>query len=338
MIGCYIHHQGSGHLHRTLAWSRSWEQRTGTPVTGLSTLPEPPDWNGTWLRLPSDEPEPDAPGIDPAPGGALHWAPMNHPGLRKRMSRISEWIMRARPELLVVDVSVEVALLARLHGVPVVTVAQPGDRRDTAHQLGYSVSAAVAGFWPAEAEGLLLRTDSGPPTVPVGALSRFDAAEPLPGGGGGSRAPQVTVMSGRGGGPLPEETAEAVQAALPQAQVTVLGGPGTWVSDPFPALRGADVVVTAAGQNSVAEVAAARTPAVVVPMDRPHEEQQRTAECLARGPWPALRAPAEGTAEAWRRTLQAALGLDGAGWAGWARQDAAERFVDLLLPVTGRTA
>lgn len=37
MIGYYVHHHGSGHLHR----ARSLAAVLGRPVTGLSTLPRP---------------------------------------------------------------------------------------------------------------------------------------------------------------------------------------------------------------------------------------------------------------------------------------------------------
>ena len=54
--------------------------------------------------------------------------------------RLSAWIARRRgPRVIVVDVSVEVALLARLHGVPVVSVVLPGERDDAAHRLGLDV-------------------------------------------------------------------------------------------------------------------------------------------------------------------------------------------------------
>lgn len=44
------------------------------------------------------------------------------------MAQLSGWIASERPRLLVVDVSVEVALLTVLCGVPTVVVAMPGTR------------------------------------------------------------------------------------------------------------------------------------------------------------------------------------------------------------------
>jgi hypothetical protein len=44
----------------------------------------------------------------------------------------------------------------------------------------------------------------------------------------------------------------------------------------------ADVVITHAGQSCVADVAAARRPAIVLPQPRPFDEQHATAETLRR--------------------------------------------------------
>jgi hypothetical protein len=110
VIGWYIHHVGLGHLHR----AQAVRQQLGRAVTGLSSLPRPSDWEGPWICLPRD----DETEYDPTAGGHLHWAPVHDDGLRNRMAIMSSWIQRCRPELIVSDVSVEVALLARLHGGP----------------------------------------------------------------------------------------------------------------------------------------------------------------------------------------------------------------------------
>ena len=46
-------------------------------------------------------------------------------------------------------------------------------------------------------------------------------------------------------------------------------------------LRQSSVVFTHCGQNALAEVAASRVPAVLVPEDRPHDEQHSLAWALA---------------------------------------------------------
>lgn len=52
-------------------------------------------------------------------------------------------IATLRPRRMVVDVSVEVALLCRLAGVPVTVMAMPGERGDAVHGLGYDIADEI---------------------------------------------------------------------------------------------------------------------------------------------------------------------------------------------------
>jgi hypothetical protein len=312
VIGYYVHHQGRGHLHR----ARALAAPLGEPVTGLSSLPRPDGWSGEWLHLDRDDlaGAPD----DPSARGRLHWVPVGDDGLLRRGARLSAWLDRARPRLVVVDVSVEVALLVRLHGVPVVGVVQPGVRTDPAHLLGYDVAATLVAFWPPGATDALL---PGLPAavrdrvVALGGLSRFPVALPRPRRPG---PPRAVVLSGGGGGWAGEFT------RAPGWEWTVLGR-GGWTDDPRPVVEDADVVVTHAGQNALAEVAAARRPAVVVPQDRPHDEQRVTAGFLRAPAWPAVVEDAVAADH-----LDAARALDGSAWAGWCDGRAADRFAEVV--------
>ena len=64
-------------------------------------------------------------------------------GLLRRGAAVVRWVERHRPSLVVVDVSVEVTLLVRLLGVPVVVVAMQGDRHDRAHRTAYDAATAL---------------------------------------------------------------------------------------------------------------------------------------------------------------------------------------------------
>lgn len=338
MIGWYIHHQGRGHLHRATAVAQAAAAR-GLQITGISSLHEPPDWpvGADWVQLDRDDtagPD-DGEFREPTASGALHWAPLRHPGLRRRSAQLSAWIDHVAPQLLVADVSVEIALLARLHGIPVVTVALPGDRTDPAHRLGYEISSAVVGMWPAEASRIL----AGAAEVhALGGLSRFtpknraDSAERAAAHqtGPGNQQLEVLVLSGGGGGAVTAAAIAQLRRTLPQARISVLGGEGSWEADPWPLLLRADLVLTAAGQNSIAEIAASRTPALVTALDRPHQEQAHMLDALERGPWPALRAPAPEDDAGWDRAVTQALNLEGQDWASWSDGGAAERFAELL--------
>ena len=310
MIGYYVHHLGQGHL----AMARCIAAHLDDRVTGLSSLACPADWPGDWLRLPRDDT--GHPAVEPTARGQLHWAPLGHPGLRDRMAAIAGWIQRSAPSVIVVDVSVEVATLARLMGVPVISIVLPGNREDPAHRLGHALAQTLIAPWPASMSALL--AGQGPETArirAVGAFSRFDGRAPEPGPPG--RRPSVLVLHGSGGSEITPDHVRAAAAATPGWEWRILGGAaGPWLDDPWPALCHADVVVTHGGMNAIADVAAARKPAVVVPQARPHGEQLATGRALdhaglavVTSQWP--------RAASWPSVLSAALERGGARWASW---------------------
>jgi hypothetical protein len=334
MIGYYVHHVGSGHLHRALAVTEALAE----PVTIMSTLPRPASLpECSWVELAADDGPASAEDhrIDVTARERLHWAPVAHDGLRRRAAQLSSWIASARPRLMVVDVSVEVALLCRLHGVPVVCVVLPGRRTDPAHQLGFDIAEALVAAWPPEATPAMLpglSNDVRNRVIAVGGLTRHATATERP------RAPgrRAVLLLGKGGHDIDQAAVEHMLASTPDWRWDLLDGhPDRWLADPAPALRAADVVVTHAGQNAIAEVAAARRPAVVLPQDRPHDEQRTTARVLADGPWPVVvehAFPAGG----WPERLRTAAALDGTTWDGWCDGLAVQRFATLLQQIEPR--
>ncbi len=331
MIAYYVHHHGSGHAHRAAAIAA----RLRSPVVGLGSGPAPAGWPGRWVRLPGDA---GGAADDATAGGTLHWAPRRHPGLHERTRMISAALAGAA--LLVVDVSVEVALLGRLHGVPVVVMAQPGDRTDRPHRLAYDLAERLLAPWP-ERPAPDWPAAWTAKTVHLGAVSRFDGRqEDGPQQARRVVARRVLALWGSGGLDVGPAEMRAAAAATPQWSWEVIGPPadGTgpanltwrgWVDDVWPELGAAGVVVTHAGQNALAEVAAARRPAVVVPQRRPHAEQVATGDALRRaglgvvtGAWPAP--------QAWPGVLEQAQARGGAAWKGWSRGDGAARAAALL--------
>ncbi|RBY81425.1 hypothetical protein DQ239_02230 [Blastococcus sp. TF02-09] len=328
MIGWYVHSHGAGHRQRLAAVSRHLR----TPVTAFGSAPSPEDFAGDWIRLERDD---DGP-VDRASataGGALHWAPLHHPGLQHRHAVIAAWIAAARPRLMVTDVSVEVTALARLCGVPVVVFAMLGDRDDPPHRLGRSLATTLVAPWPAPRDRPP-RNDAGTPVVHVGAFSRFDG-RPRP--AGAPRPGTVLVLFGSGGRDVSDADFRAARAATPgwTWEYRVPGaaeGAGT-DDDVWAALHRAEVVVVHGGHNAVAEVAAARRPAVVVAQDRPFGEQRRRAELLraeglvALDRWPA--------APEWPGLLERARAAGAGPWERWAPGDGAQRAAAVLDAAAG---
>lgn len=323
MIGYYIHHHGRGHLVRAQAIADA----LGEPVTGLSSLPRPAHWRGPWVTLARDD---DPPHARADAHGRVHWAPVGNAGLRGRMAAVSAWIADARPAAVVVDVSVEIGLLVRLHGVPVVAVAVPGERADAAHALGFDIADAILGAWPADAPRVVhgLSDAAARRVHAVGAIARYAPAEIDP-----PASRDVLVLAGAGGDGFTPGIVAAARAATPEWTWRHIGGAGTWVEDPWPLLLAARVVVTHAGENALAEVAAARRPAIVLPQPRPHAEQTTTARALAQWQLPAVVRPRTPGPAEWPDLLARAAALDGSGWARWNDGDGARRAASVIRSV-----
>ncbi|WP_051472120.1 hypothetical protein [Patulibacter minatonensis] len=335
-VGWYVHHHGAGHLHRFLAV----RELLGPEVVGLGSLARPASVpEDGWVQLPGDVPdgEPD----DPTAGGTLHWAPRRVAGLRARTARIAAWVAEHDPAVLVVDVSVEVALLGRLLSVPTVVVAQRGRRTDRPHAAAYAGASAVLAPWTAATHA----PGDGPPEdrlVLCGAVSRFDRLSPdRP-----ERAPaadprRVLVLVGAGGHDLHAQDVVAAAAATPGVVWEVAGAlrvPDGRVTDRGPdadvraLLHATDVVVGTAGGNVVAEVAAARRPLILLPQARPFGEQRRQASLLQSAglaatlaAWPAP--------EAWPELLRDAAARPVGRWSAHHDGRGAERMATAVRAV-----
>jgi UDP-N-acetylglucosamine--N-acetylmuramyl-(pentapeptide) pyrophosphoryl-undecaprenol N-acetylglucosamine transferase len=309
-IGIYAHHHGGGHAARSGAIGAALGDR-GAAVTYLSSLPARWPGPGEAIELPLDTDRGPDPGGTPA---ELHFAPLGSAGLAARMAAIAGWIDSWRPDLLLVDVSVEVAILARLCGVPFAYLRQTGVRDDPPHRLAYSWSAGLLAPFPQWLERRDTAYDIIERTGYVGAVTRFDG-DPRP--PDGERPRRALVLGGCGA------AAEEIAAAAP----------GWEVLDPRPVdldlLAGCDVVVAPGGANAVAEVAFARCGLVCVPQPRPFAEQVARGEDLERhGAAVVLwEAPAPGD---WPRLLEAARERRVA-LAAWADGEGAGRAADYLI-------
>ena len=314
-IGIYVHHHGAGHAARAGAIGRALRER-GAGVTYLSSLPAERLGPGESVLLPLDtdrRPE-GAPGETPK---ELHFAPLGSAGLAARMAAIASWVERRRPHLMLVDVSVEVAMLARLCGVPFAYLRQAGERDDPPHRLAYRWAAGLLAPYAEWLEPAGTPDSIRERSAHVGAITRFDgAARPRSGG-----RPRRALVLGECG-PLTAEIADAA--------------PGWQILGPrdvdLELLARCAVIVAPAGANAVAEAAFARCGLVCMPQARPFDEQvargkdlerHDAAVVLARPPalerWPSLLEDA--------RDRRGALEL-------WADGEGAGRAADYLIALT----
>jgi hypothetical protein len=253
------------------------------------------------------------------------------------------WIEQESPSLLFVDGPIDVALFARLAGVPVAILRRHGRRpAHLAEVIGTSVVGELAPY-PEELEA----RGAGRPrsTVHAGLLTPHagrpvdrEAARAQLGLQDGERL--VTVLGGPGGLEVADERLRQAAAAVDGWRWHHLGRDGNdpadapvrrfgWVDDPWVHLVAADVVVAGASPISVADVAHAGAPLVVVPRRLEDREERRFADALgaAGAAVPLVTWP---DPPRWRATLDAAASLDGGRWRALADPGAVARAAEWL--------
>lgn len=312
-IGYYVHHHGEGHRQRAMAIAAASPGRFTLIGTGVETLSGPFDV----LELPDDRI--DGKGFSGEDGAAdrpnsLHYAPIGHPGVRERMRRVAAWIAEMRPALMIVDVSVEVAMLARLCATPTVYVRLAGARWDAAHLDAFR-----------GAQGLLApfdrRCEDGAAPEWVRAKTCYVAGLGATTTSSGRAGNVVLAAFGRGGArSTAADLAEAARAT-PDRRWRAIGpidpiddAPANldiagWVDGATEEIAAADVVVAGAGDGVLAAVAAAGRPFVCIPEDRPFAEQRAKAVALE-GAGAAVVLSRWPDACSWPRVLQQAEALD----------------------------
>lgn len=332
VIGWYVHHHGFGHVARFLAV----HPHVRGPVRAFSSLPRPAGLGDEveWVVLPDDADivdredgtRCDPRAADPTVRGALHWAPHDHPGHRARLTRIAERAADVR--VMVVDVSAEVVAFARLLGLRTVAVTQPGERTDPAHALAYDLADRILAPWAhgaVPAGALARRTDR---VVWTGGISRYDGRT-----ADRTDAERSVLFLGR---VLADDVLRDAEERLSAAgwRTRAIGhDASSRIDDPWPLLSTHTVVVSAAGQNSVADLAAAGARAVVVAQDRPFDEQRHTACALHR--WGLARVAPDDVDAAAITALVEAAATDDPDWSRWQVAGAAERAaeaIEAMLP------
>lgn len=328
----YAHQHGSGHVRHAANLIRA-------EVADVTVATAHPD-AATMLPAGTDTvalpPDLVAGHVQPA-RSPLHWTPVG-PAIRERFAVLHDAARRVRPDVCVVDVSVEAALFLRLAGFPVAHRRMHGDRTDAAHRLVYAEADALFAHYRAPLEDPAWQAEFGDRTVHLGVpdltgrLGR--PARPAQEGAGlasdgtasSAVAPRVVAVTGTGGGGVAAADLARAARQTPGAQWHVIGPvrdapdpdaggdaalPANltlhgWTDDVAAALAGADAVVVSAGHNAAVDAARCGRPVVLAPEPRPFDEQHRFAEAVERAagvPWCAWEDPEADWAGALCRAL-----------------------------------
>ncbi len=355
-IAFFVHHQGRGHANRTMAVAAEFARDRAVSV--LTADPHLFDGFGRDIEIVA---LPNMIGAavptprlyaEPTPQ-VMHCVPLGLDAMRRTMRAILDHLDERGIGLFVVDVSAEIALLARIASVPAVQIRMHGDRSDIGHVGAYEACVGMlAPFderleqdeYPAHLRaktfysgGLCTSIDRVPERAEARAKLGLDPQREI-----------VVAVTGGGGSGTPYAPLTVAARAEPDALWLTLGpthreGHETdfsnlrelgWVPSVTDYLAAADIVIASAGDNTVHEVARVGGRLIVMPEWRYFAEQTRKAEALVRL-GAAVQAPIwPGDLQGWRELLARARALDGTTLRGLYAPEAAARAAGWLEELT----
>lgn len=316
----YVHHHGAGHIMRAIAIAQHLKDSTltflGSDLNAYQAMiPE----NVKCIHLPIDLPAASEPSVAKKDTPSfLHYAPLHVRGQRDRNFELAKFFTESPETVLVVDVSVEVTLLARLFGVPSVVIRQHGNRTDLAHTLAYESAELIIAPYP---ETMASIQEEGPylhKTLFSGGFSRFTGKHK-----GDSKKVDpvnIAVFIGKGGTCLNNSFVDYLADNLPEYHLQIIGAyretdqqPASNVTyhgviaDPLNVLATCSVVICNAGHNIIMELADINKAMICIPDERPFNEQQMKAAYLDKNRQAIVVAPAEMYHVNWAHKVNEAL-------------------------------
>ena len=290
-IAFYIHHHGSGHIMRALAIASELTMPVTFLGSGLRAYRQLIPAHITCVHLPLDvKGDKDRYFRSGHAVDTFHYAPLNVAGIRERNRIMTKFFSSAFPLLLVVDVSVEVALLARLCSVPTIIMRQHGYRNDPAHLAAYQSACLLIAPYARGLQGY------GPAWVDAktffsGGFSRYTGKVLSK---TSKRSRHVAVMTGKGGTSITIDFIKHLAGNCPDFHFYSIGGQGKMtddlpsnitfcgdLNDPADVLITSSLIIGNAGHNTVMEVADLNLPFICIPENRPFGEQLLKAKSLS---------------------------------------------------------
>ena len=317
-LGYYAHHHGSGHcrqidkLAALLPIEARQQLTVFTSVTSDTHTFAAID-EGQVVRLPAEDERAD----DVLAGRAgqywqptsLHYSPVGNSDIQQRSHKILDTIYQRHIDLMIIDVSVEVAMLCRAASVPYLYVRLPGIRDDEPHLNAFAGALALLAPYPRTLESTKTPEWISQKTLYLDFINTQQknaqtyqdfikhliqlitdekALSSLLDDKNTSTT--VTVIKGYGGHQAIDAKLPELRQLLPYAFIISLGpidedkrhyvDIAAEVSNVTPFIEYSDYLLMACGLNAVAQAYDYATPLVVLPDDRPHQEQEVMAEAL----------------------------------------------------------
>lgn len=287
----YIHHQGAGHITRAVAIANALStEHIAFMGSDLAKYRHMIPFHVECIHLPMDTATEENEFFEKREVSFLHYAPMNANGLSKRNNIMTTFFVGNPTCILVVDVSVEVTLLARICGVPTVVIRQHGNRNDLPHRLAYESAEMILAPYPkalssAGQEGIYAGK-----TFFSGGFSRFTAQQRKQ---YDNPSQNIAIFIGQGGSVIDKTFVSYLSKQIPHDYTLhILGNIKMEESalentifhgncaTPETILSTCDVIICSAGHNTVMELGDLRKRMICVPAARAFDEQVVKAELL----------------------------------------------------------
>ena len=313
-LGYYAHHHGSGHCRQIDKLAALLPVDAKSQLIVFTSL-SPDDYSFSSLdkqqiiRLQAEDECAD----DVLKGRAgeyfqpasLHYSPVGNSNIQKRSHQILDTIYQHHIDLMVIDVSVEVAMLCRAASIPYLYIRLPGIRDDTPHLNAFAGALALLAPYPRLLEATMTPEWVGKKTLYLDFINTTQQKElnyhefmkiltklnALNLKDWGEDAPTIiTVIKGYGGHKAIDMKLPELRCLLPNAFIISLGpindnmrchvDIAAQVNDVTSFIQHSDYLLMACGLNAVAQAYDYTTPLVVLPDDRPHQEQEVMAQAL----------------------------------------------------------
>lgn len=337
-IAFYVHHHGSGHLMRSLQVANKLKDYHitlfGSSLHNLSDIGD----NTDVVHLPLDVEQADNNiSLQQRELSTLHYAPILISGIRERAAIITNAFKNLYPLILVVDVSVEITMLARLSGIPTIVIMQHGKRVDFAHLSAYeSAEKLIAPFSEDMYNG-----ENGwvkNKTVFTGGFSRFDGRMPVV----KVIKKKIAILIGAGGTSIDSNVVNHIALQCKSFEFHVFGEVyhpdqkpvnvtyHRYCSDPFDEISSSYIIIGNTGHNTVMEVASLNKRFVGIPEPRPFFEQDDKALSITGRAGIEILAPEEIFNKNWFSFLND-LSVSDVDWTGIIKDNAIDNFACTII-------
>ncbi|MGB3775039.1 MAG: hypothetical protein WA951_07245 [Leeuwenhoekiella sp.] len=278
MIAYYAHQHGSGHANCAQLFAEASPEQVIIFTSYAFSFS-----SGTQVVfLPSEDPDGTAAPSDTYDlPGYLHYSPVGQQSIQQRSAVLLNECIAKDVKLLIIDVSVEIAALARASSIPYAFVRLQGKRSDMAHLEAFRGAVFLLAYYPEALEMSETPKWVRDKTIYLGFLSRFPCLEIET---GSKRLDTIAVLSGSGGN-------LGLTAILPRlfkrfrhSKIDVFGDYKEMNisetvqyhghrSDIYEYLKNADAIVTSCGLNTISELLHLKKTIIAIAEERPYQEQ-----------------------------------------------------------------